>query len=256
MELDIALLFRLVPVAPVPRWDKEKLAGLVLRSQGRARFLAGVHRELEGLVSGSNLPQPHLNMEEYWNQLAGAIRRAGQPFLQAPRKRLERPEDTAAALYCMLQARQTAVHSSVDPVAIRVFVVQVSPHKTYQHCKAFGEICQHFGLHVESWMYSHVVIVNDPGMRRALLFRHPGTRGTSLKRGHWLFVSLGGLLGPRNEFIIKWLLPILVFSNGLSSSLLLGTKEVVVLKWRTDNLLLFLGTSRGRRSGFSVVRVV
>ena len=34
MELDIALLFRQVLVAPVPRWDKEKLVGLVLRSQG------------------------------------------------------------------------------------------------------------------------------------------------------------------------------------------------------------------------------
>ena len=65
---------------------------------GWSRFLAGVQRELEGLVSGSNLPQPHLNMEEYWNQLAGAIRRAGQPFLQVPRKRLERLENTAAAL--------------------------------------------------------------------------------------------------------------------------------------------------------------
>ena len=39
MELDIALLFRQVPVAPVPRWDKEKLAGLVLRSQAVLVFL-------------------------------------------------------------------------------------------------------------------------------------------------------------------------------------------------------------------------
>ena len=156
----------------------------------------------------------------------------------------------------MLQARQAAVHSSVAPVAIRAFVVRVSSHNTFQHCLAFGEICQHFGLHVESWMYSHVEIVNDPGMRRSLLFKQPGKRGTSLNCGHWLIVSLGGLLGPRNKFVIKWLLPIWVFSNGLSSSLLLGTKEVVVLKWRTDNLLLFLCTSRGRRRGFSVVKVV
>ena len=102
----------------------------------------------------SNLPQPHLNMEEYWNQLAG--------FLQVPRTRLEL-EDTAALSH-MLQARQAAVHSSVDPVAIRASVVRVSPHNIYQHCLALGEICQHFGLHVESWMYSHVEIVNDPGI--------------------------------------------------------------------------------------------
>ena len=176
------------------------------------------------------MPQPHLNVEEYWNQLAGAFLRAGQSFLQAPHRRLERPEGTAAALLRMLQARQVAAHSSADPVAIRAFVVRVSQHNTYQHCLAFGENCQHYGLHVESWMHSHVEIVDDPGMQRSLLFRHPGTRGTSLKCGRWLIVSLGGLLGPRDEFIIKWLLPMWVFSNGLSSSLLLGTKEAVVLQ--------------------------
>ena len=30
-------------------------------------------------MSGSNFSQPHLTAEEYWNQLASAIRRAGQP---------------------------------------------------------------------------------------------------------------------------------------------------------------------------------
>ena len=54
MELDIALPFHQIPVTPVPRWDKEKLAGLVLRGHGRALFLDDVQRELEGLVLGSN----------------------------------------------------------------------------------------------------------------------------------------------------------------------------------------------------------
>ena len=86
-----------IPVTPVPLWDKEKLAGLVLRGQGRARFLEDAQRDLQGLVLGSNLSQPHLSAEEYWNQLSGAVRRAGQPLRQVTRKRLERPQDT---LFC------------------------------------------------------------------------------------------------------------------------------------------------------------
>ena len=54
---------------------RKKLTGLVLRGQGRGHFLEDVQRELEGLVLGSNLLQPHFTAEEYWNQL-------------------ERPEDT------------------------------------------------------------------------------------------------------------------------------------------------------------------
>ena len=60
----------------------KKLAGLVLRGQDRARFLEDVQRVLEGLVSGSKWSQPHLTAEEYWNQLSGAVWRAGQSFLQ------------------------------------------------------------------------------------------------------------------------------------------------------------------------------
>ena len=90
MELDIALPFRQIPVTLVPRWDEEKLAGLVLRGQGRARFLEDVQRELEGLALGSNLSQQQLTAEEHWNQLSGAVRRAGQSFLQVSRTRVER----------------------------------------------------------------------------------------------------------------------------------------------------------------------
>ena len=101
------------------RWDKEKLASLVLRGQGRARFLEDVSKRGGGSCHGFKfLSQPHLTAEEHWNQLAGAVRRAGQSFLQVTRKRLERPEDTAVTLQSMLQARKAVVHSPVDPVAL------------------------------------------------------------------------------------------------------------------------------------------
>ena len=60
VELDIALPFHQIPVAPVPRWDKKKLAGLVLRGQGRARSLEDVQKELDGLFVGFKF-SPHRN---------------------------------------------------------------------------------------------------------------------------------------------------------------------------------------------------
>ena len=117
MDLDIAPPFHQILDTPVSRWDQEKLAGLV-RGQGRARSLEDVQRELEILVLDSNLSQPHLTAEEYWHQLSGAVRPAAQSSLQVTRTRLERPEDTAATLQSVLEARKAVVHSPADLVAL------------------------------------------------------------------------------------------------------------------------------------------
>ena len=60
MELDLPLPFHQIPVAPVPRWDKEKYAGLVLRGQGRVRSLEDVQNGLESHFVGFKF-SPHRN---------------------------------------------------------------------------------------------------------------------------------------------------------------------------------------------------
>ena len=106
---DIALPFHQIPVTPVPRWDKEKLAGLVLRGQESDRFIEDVQGELEGLVFGSNLSQPHLTAEEYWNQWSGAVRRAGQSFSAG---------NTQTSGKIRGHSCKAVVHSPLDPVAL------------------------------------------------------------------------------------------------------------------------------------------
>ena len=61
----------------------------------------------------------------------------------------------------------------------------------------------------------------------------------------------GRPVGPNKRVYYQLAASNLVFRNGLSFSPLLGTKEVVVLKLRTEILLLFLNASRGRRLGIS-----
>ena len=208
----------------MPRWDKQKLAGLVLRGQGRARFPEDVQRELEGLVSASKLSQPHLTAEEYWNQLTGAVRSAGQSFLQVARKRMERPDDTAVALQRMLEARKVVdrlddkgvglpsvveahrvvVHSPVDPVApksIRLvgFSAQYSPalFVFWRDLSAFWSAGKKLDVLARRDRNQ------SRGSNQSRLFKQPGTGGLSL-----LTVSLVGLFGPRSEFTSRWLLPI------------------------------------------------
>ena len=86
-------------------------ASLGQRKTGRSRSRGRLKRAGGSCVLGSNLSQPHLTAEEYWNQLAGTVRRARQSFLQVTRKHLERPEDTAAALLSVLHARKAVVGS-------------------------------------------------------------------------------------------------------------------------------------------------
>ena len=95
MELDIALAFHQIPVTPAPCFRED------------------VQTELEGLVSGSNLSQPHLIGSNC--RCRSACRTV---FLQVTRKRMERPDDTAAALQSVLEARKVVSHSSVDFVAL------------------------------------------------------------------------------------------------------------------------------------------
>ena len=122
--------------------------------------------------------------------------------------------------------------------------MRVSPHSTCQHCLSLGENSLHF------WTARRKLNV----LTRRDRHRSRKTTITSFQTAWDVrnFSEMWGLsyrlsgrpVGPR-------LRPIWVFRNGLSFSPLLGTKEVVVLKLRTEILLLFLNASRGRRLGFS-----
>ena len=130
---------------------------------------------------------------------------------------------------------KSCFHSPADPVTLRASVVRVSPHSTYQHCLSFGEISLHF------WTARRKL---DVCTRRD---RHRSRKATITSfQTAWdvrnfsemwrLSYCLSGQpVGPR-------LRPILVFRNGLSFSPLLGTKEVVVLKLRTE--ILFVVSQR------------
>ena len=129
---DIALPFHQIPVTPVPCWDKEKPAGLVLRGQESDRFIEDVQGELEGLVFGSNLSQPHLTAEEYWNQWSGAVRRAGQSFSAGNTQTSGKTRRTQLQSCGSFSIGSGGSHGHP--------VVWVSPRNTYQHCLSFGEI--------------------------------------------------------------------------------------------------------------------
>ena len=114
---------------------------------GRSRSSRSGPCSFEGLVFGSNFSQPHLTAEEYWNQLSGSVRRAGQSFLQITRKRLERPR--TQLLLCKVCVRPEMLWFMNQWILwlSKASVVRVSPHHTYQHCLSFGEFFLHFGLH-------------------------------------------------------------------------------------------------------------
>ena len=129
----------------------------------------------------------------------------------------------------MLQAQEAVVHSPVDPVALRSirragFSAQYLPalFVLWRDLSAF-------------WSARKKL---DVLKRRELKSIPGGTHhffSNSWDKRNFT-VSLVGLLGPRSEFIVNWLRLIWVFRNGLSFFRLLGTKEVTVLKKRTDSL--------------------
>ena len=218
MELDIALPTHQMPVAPGPQWDREKLAGLVLRGRGRARFLEGCSKRVGGSCVGFKfVATTQLTAEEHWSQLSGAVCRAGQSFLQETRKRLERPEDTAAALQSMLQAREAVVHSPVDPVSLR------SIHPAGFSAQHLPALCVFWRDLSVFWtarnkldvLASHDETENDPGRP----FQTAWDKRNFSEM--WLAYRLSG----RPDGLQVW-----VINSGQRFSPFLGTKEAVVLK--------------------------
>ena len=154
----------------MPRWDKEKVPGLDLRGQGRARSLEDVQRELEGLVFGSDLSQTHLTAEEYCSSCK-TVFSAGNTLTSGKTRRHSCRSPKYAG------ARKAVVHSPVDPVALvgilRAGFLRTIP--TNIVCPLARPLCT-FKLHAESWMCSHVEIYNDPRKQPSPLLRQPRTR--------------------------------------------------------------------------------
>ena len=227
LEMDVALPFGCAPPISQNRWDKELLAMLALQGRGRSQFLEAKQKELEGMVKGGVNSQPHLSAEEYWKDLSNAICRAGQSFICVPRKRMERPSDTAVALQEMLAARQAVVDAPVDPLS-------------FQRLRLSGFSSAHLGVLGVALIISLVGIVNIKSIYASRHFRLRGTSVIFRRCGHLHFVYRDAHLVPKNECIINWLRRIQGPRNGNT----ILSKQVImvdaVLQWLIGFLQMFL----------------